>query len=477
MGNLDTGGGMADAVPGEKLRKYLSELRPEARALLTAELERAMLRGEEPPGAALILEQLRSEARSAGRKIPRPGSAQRLFFAPLEPFLVDDAPERKHRGRVPRACLDSVWDWLCRDLVPQEAKAHIEQMTILLGAGETRGAEQVARAFQDIAEQHMRDALIALKGDDKARRHLEFRLGTANAVEHLREIAAILRIRDALGVIASRLPHSISNLADEQLDNVRNLLESPVGRHRDVFLHALLMVMSRLGSPWQLIRLAIAAAGTDVAARVAETPYAAAVELVLSDMERMNAQLRTGLAAGRNGELADILKDLHDAARGLRTEMDLSGDGAWARQLAALRADVARALQGEIDNLPGAVRRVLRPRTAKEVRADSTVDATEVEEIEGKLELATICRNYAGELAVSEATRRIHSDLQNYFDTGTQPLLDRLRGAPPAERTFRQSQLDAAVRFCAKLFGADYAGTLAKAADVAAKGEPKVARA
>ena len=39
-----------------------------------------------------------------------------------------------------------------------------------------------------------------------------------------------------------------------------------------------------------------------------------------------------------------------------------------------------------------------------------------------------------------------------------------------------QSQLDAAVRFCAKLLGADYAGTLARAADVAAKGEPKVAK-
>ena len=48
---------MADAVPSEKLRQYLRELKPEARALLAAELERALLRGEEPPGAALILKQ------------------------------------------------------------------------------------------------------------------------------------------------------------------------------------------------------------------------------------------------------------------------------------------------------------------------------------------------------------------------------------------------------------------------------------
>ena len=80
------------------------------------------------------------------------------------------------------------------------------------------------------------------------------------------------------------------------------------------------------------------------------------------------------------------------------------------------------------------------------------------------------------ERPVSESTRRVHSELQNYFDSGTQILLDRLRTSPPEERSYRHSQVDAAVRFCAKLFGADYASTLAKAADVAAKGEQKAAK-
>lgn len=465
---------MADAVPNEKLRKYLSELTPEARALLAAELERALARGEDPPGAALILEQLRGEVRGTTRKLPRPGNPQRLFFAPLEPFLVDDTPTRKHRGRVARACLDPLWTFVCRDLAPQDAKTYVEQVTILIGANERKGAEQVARAFQDLIEARMRETLVAIRGDDKARRQVEFQIGTPQAIEYLRETAGILRIRDALGVIGSRLPHSIGNLAEEQLENVRGLLESPVGRHRDVFLHALLVVMSRLGSPWQLIRLPILVAGTDVAARVAETPYAVAVDIVLGDMERMSAQLRDSLA--RRADVADILKDIHDAARALHTEMNLASDSAWARQLGALRGEVARTLQAEIDSLPAQVRRVLRPRSAKETHAGSVVDAADVEEIEARLELTAVCRNYASELAISEATRRIQSDLQHYFDTGTQPLLDRLRGAPAAERSFRQSQVDAAVRFCAKLFGADYAHTLAKAADVAAKGEQKAAK-
>src|SRR5262245_37483475 len=110
---------MASAVPKEKLRQYLRELKPEAKSLLAAELERALARGEEPPGAEMILEELRSEARGSGNSAPRPGNPQRLFLMPLEPFLVDDI-ERKHRGRIPRTCLDPVWNWVCRELVPQE---------------------------------------------------------------------------------------------------------------------------------------------------------------------------------------------------------------------------------------------------------------------------------------------------------------------------------------------------------------------
>ena len=36
-----------------------------------------------------------------------------------------------------------------------------------------------------------------------------------------------------------------------------------------------------------------------------------------------------------------------------------------------------------------------------------------------------------------------------------------------ADRPFRQSQAEAAIRFCRTVFGADYAGLLAKAAEIA----------
>ena len=461
----------------ERLREYLRELKPEARSMLASELERAQLRGESPPGASVILEALRDGARREKRTLSRVGNPQRLFFAPLEPFLVDDAPERKHRGRIARACLDPIWHWISRDLMPKEAKSYSDQVQLLLAANEKNGADQVARAFQDFTEQRLRECFLSIKRDEKEQKRLAAQIGTPHALDDVRELAAILRLRDALGVIGSRLPQTISNLGEGQLENVKALLDSPIARHRDVFLSALLLVMNRLGSPWQLVRLAIHAAASDIAEHVGSTPFAVAVDIVLGDLDRMIANLPDCLKAGRRDEIEGALKEIHDCARALHTEIELPASSAWGRQLAASRAAAAKLLEGEIENLPSQVRRLLRPRPAKETRPDATLDEIDVADIAAKLVLTAACRNYAAELAISETTRRVTSELQNHFDGGTQVLLDRLRTSPPADRSFRQSQVDAAVKFSAILFGSDYANLLAKAADIAAKGEQKAAKA
>ena len=70
-------------------------------------------------------------------------------------------------------------------------------------------------------------------------------------------------------------------------------------------------------------------------------------------------------------------------------------------------------------------------------------------------------------------TMRAFSEVQNYLETHVEPLLEGLRMAGKTDRSYRQSQFDAAVRFCSKVFGAEYAQTLVKAADVARATERK----
>ena len=113
----------------------------------------------------------------------------------------------------------------------------------------------------------------------------------------------------------------------------------------------------------------------------------------------------------------------------------------------------------------------MRPRPAKEIAPGSTVDAEEVAEAESLVGFVMACRNYASELAINEITH-LHRP-QQCLDIGTKTLLDALCGSGDNERAFRQSQVDAAVRFCGKVFGQEYASLLTKAAGVATHGERK----
>jgi hypothetical protein len=459
--------------PLDRLRLYLRQLSLEARALLIAELERALLRGDEVPGGDVVLQELRRAARESGEQSPRIDNAARLFFRSIEPFLVDDTAGAKHPCRIARASLESIWAWIRRDLVPAEAQTFADEIDNALIAGDTTACDQLTGAFQGRVAEHIQATLAAAHADEKGRRKLSAQLGTTRVFEDVRDLNEILKARDALALIAERLPGHIRNLADAPLDATKTLLDSPGIRRDGLLPYALILVMSRLAAPWQLIRIATKAAATDDTARVAATPYAPAVTIVLADIERMVAELKVDLRRGGSVSVTSLLKSIHDTARGLRTELDLAVDSPWSRQLATIRAEISDELRAEIESTPARVRRLLRPRPPRDIAPGSTLDLGDIADTEALIELVGACRNYAGELAISEMTTRCFHELEQYLDTGTQALLDGLRNAGPGDLPFRQSQVDAAVRFCGKVFGQEYASLLAKAAEVAVQRERK----
>ena len=476
----------SDGQSIERLREYLRALKPAARSLLVQELERNLLRGEENPGNDLVLAELRSAIRADAQPVARIGDAARLFFAPLEPFLTDARADHKRIGRIARVSLEPIWAWIGRDLIPAEVKALGDDINRALLAADQTKADQLVRALHERAIQRMKEVIGGLDSDEKARRRLAVQVGTPRAVEDLSTIIRILSLREALADLTRRLPHHIRVFEREQIDTVKSQLDAAAAqssletaavRKSDLFLYGLVLVMSRLAAPWQLIRIATRAADSDATVRIAETPYAMAITLVLGETESMVGELRGELKAGH--PIASMLKGIHDAARGLRSEVDLSVDSPWSRQLTAIRAEISGLLKAEIEATPGYVRRLLRPRPAKDIAPGSLLDSIDVDEAETRVEFVCACRHYASELAVNEVTTRAHSELTLYLETSTKVLLDSLRHAGDADRPFRQSQVEAAIRFCRSVFSVEYASLLGKAAEVAiqtAASERKLAR-
>ena len=148
-----------------------------------------------------------------------------------------------------------------------------------------------------------------------------------------------------LASLSARLPLQIGNLENDQLDECKAFIESAAARDGELFLYALLTVMNRMTAPWQLIRLGVKAAGSDTAARVADSHYGVAVNIVLAELERMVAELRDDLRSGQGIAVGALLKTIHDLARGLRTELELPVDSTWGRALAAQRTQISELLR------------------------------------------------------------------------------------------------------------------------------------
>ena len=180
----------SDGHSVERLREYLLTLKPEARSMLIAELERAMLRGEEVAGSELILQELRRTIRASSQPVPRIGNAARLFFAPIEPFLVDDPADHKRLGRIARVSLEPIWEWIGRDLMPAEAKALTEDINRALLDENPGKAQQLTRALHERAIQRMQEAVAKVNDDEKARRRFGVQVGTPRALDDITIILA-----------------------------------------------------------------------------------------------------------------------------------------------------------------------------------------------------------------------------------------------------------------------------------------------
>jgi hypothetical protein len=464
---------MAGADTIDRLRQFLRELSPKARTLLIGELERCILRGEDIAGVDLVLQELRRVSRDQREGTPRVSTAARLFFKPLEPFMVDDRGDHNHPHRIARSSLEALWTWIKRDLLLDEAKTLGEQVSDALLTNDLVKADYLTRRFQDrfvaAFESHFAPAI----SDERLRRRLLSQIGTPRASEDTDTLLYALKGRDRLTELAGHLPLRIGNLTGAELDTCKALVDSVTARDRELFPYGLLTVMNRMAAPWQLVRLGTKAAASDTAARVADTPYGITVTIVVADLERMVGELRDELRTGRGIAVSALLKTIHDSARGLRTELDLPMGSTWGRALGVIRGKISDLLRAEIESMPGRVRQLLRPRPSSEIPANSVLDPEQVADVEALVEFVGSCRYFASELAVSEMTQRTFAELQQFLDTSMQALLDGVRHAGQADRSFRQSQADAAVRLCDKVFGRDYAAMMGRAAEVASAKDRK----
>jgi hypothetical protein len=353
-------------IQADRIDDYLRQLTPQARSCLLIELERLEACGSEVPGAASLLENLRAEFRKSGKTHHRVANPSRHFFHPVEPLLVDGAPEHENSGRIFRGSLAAIWEWISKDLLPTTAEGYVAQMRPLIAADNQTEIRRAAAAFQTKVVVYLDNTLGSPDGAARARSKLATYTASHAAYDDLTKVLSVLRARDALAKFNEALPSSIQQFDDAKVLKMTRLLHAFKKSHAEVIPFALALVAKRLNVHWQLIRLATKAAPSKSAADVAATAYAIVVPMVLDRLEDKLSELRVALKNNQMLVAKEILTEFYDTEYALQVSIDRLDQCDWGNRLDRLTKSTAALVEAEIARFPDNVGHVLgssRPRS------------------------------------------------------------------------------------------------------------------
>jgi hypothetical protein len=327
----------------EQLKQYLAQLSPQVRGRLLGELERLLELGESIPRTEELIVSLRAEFPNGPERI---SEAERFFFQPLEPVLVDGAPERANSGQIARGSLLPIWNLLKTDLLTTMAREYVTNVSKVLV--NPKEAEKLAAGFQKKALGYLDGTMRSADGRDMVRATLRMYTSSPATFDDLAKMFTVFRATEALGKFAHGLPPKITKLDGKALTKVLDQLKALKAANAGAVPFALTIVATRLATPWQLLHLATKVVESKAPAAIAAKPYALAVSMVLDQIDERRLLLTVALRSNRVVVAKGILKEIYAIERALKTQIEL-GDSDWGNRLRNQMAAVAAALDAEVE--------------------------------------------------------------------------------------------------------------------------------
>ncbi|HLZ03653.1 MAG TPA: hypothetical protein VKR55_16090 [Bradyrhizobium sp.] len=335
----------------ENLRQYLRKLSPQVRSRLLAELERLHLLGEDIPHSEPLIAALRAEFRNTGQSEYRIGNPSRYFFEPLEPVLVDGAPERANAGQIARGSLAPIWSLVTERLLPSMAADYVAQAKKAITSENREEARQIAAAFQKKMLTYLDGMLGTAGGEADVRAGLSAYTSSHAAFDELKKMLRYMRMQQELADFTRTLAPRIAKLEGSVLSKIMDALVALKMKRADALPFALTIVAKRLETPWELILLAANPAGSRSAAVIAKSPNAAAVSMVLDQIEEKRQLLLFALKNNRVMQAKEIVSQIYKIESVVKERIDLKGSD-WDGRLRNLMAAVQATLDAEINSIP-----------------------------------------------------------------------------------------------------------------------------
>lgn len=455
----------------KKIESYLGELSPGAVSMLARSLERTQALGQNEPHAELVLAAAlallsgQSSADGAADETPSqhagPNWRQKLkrsFFAPLDPFAIDEQLPHKQEGRIYRPYLSEFWNWIERDVLAGDIARGVEFLEKRPDDGER--VHRVAAVLRKKAGEALTGILEDCAASEREERRLKMMLGGERALQDLADVAKVFRAEPWLRAFLRRIPDTLSERTLKQDGNILDLVSAYATRHpEDVPVIAAAM-LDRAEAPWSLGPFAERLAKVRGARWLTKTRYAPFASIVISEVERLHLLAHEHRKNNPDPVgFAGALSAYAAVVKGVERDMDLTGAEQWRGRIAETRRSISAAVADELAGAAGTVRRALQvPKT--DADGEFRSDEAALDAAVRTLRVLDLSRSAAEVLAVNEAGKRARQSVEQTLEIISRSLISDLGKTRGPNRDAVASAAEAAIQLCEICFGQDYAALL-----------------
>lgn len=463
----------------EKLRTYLGSLSPQAVEGLVRNIERAKTRNDADPHLHFILTAAVSMLRKPQASTvdmpggeQRRGQIQRIFFSPLDDFLINEVLKEKQEGRIHRGILTPVWTWLCRDVMSADVQTVLEQAGNATISGER--VDLLVHALRSRAVDVIGEHLDSAEASEKDHRKLAAALGGMRGLEELKDIHKIFAAERWLLPFLKNIPGRINDARLKRDTDVLRLVDSCTERFPEHVPLVAAALLDRAENPASLCAFAGRLNGDSDAKAIERSQFAPFMDVVLSEAERL--QMLAMQHRENNPDpvaFSTALSEYHKLVKGVERDMDLSVTGKWHKQLAETKKSVSSAVTRELNGAHVCVRRALQvPKVDKNGAFEQ--DQVAIDEAVRALRVVTMVRNASETFAVNEIGKRTQQAVEQTLEILTRSLISDIEKTRGPQLKAQVAAADTAIMLCEIYYGEDYAAQLKRSKHSAlAKAEKK----
>jgi len=448
-----------------KLKTYLSSLSPKAVEALVRNLERAKVQKDADPNIQLILSAAVTLLRKPRPVMPdmpggeqRRGQIERMFFSPLDDFLINEVLPNRQEGRIFRGMLDRVWKWLGRDVMAADVRMVLEQAGNASVSGERIDA--LVQALRSRAVEAIGDKLHRADISEKEHRRIAAELGGARGIAELKDIQKIFAAERWLVPFLQNIPDRINENRLKRDTDVLRLVDKCSERFPDHMPVIAAALVDRAEMPSALCTFAGRLTGNSDPKAIANSQFSPFVDVVMSEAERL--QILALEHRNHNPDpiaFAQALSEYHSLVRGVERDMDLSVTGKWHKQLAETKRSISNVVTRELNSAHGSVRRALQvPKF--DAAGQLQKDQSSIDDAVRALKVVTMVRNASETFAVNEIGKRTRQAVEQTLEILTRSLITDIGKTRGPQLEAQMAAADVAIMLSEIYFGEDYAAQL-----------------